>query len=334
MKTASNDLALALDATRYRKLRDRLSPLEAHANDEGLSAYHVVGGVRELKWGDDLDAAVDAASGKAAAETPRTDGLREAFESARMEIVLAIAFLGRDAGTDRLAETINSLIGRLVAADAAALEALANPGAPAAPVGWQYRTDNGGWCPASPPDGDELADRGNAWRFRPVFATPDAALAHHQDLVRALEPFALIGLDILKSHPGWANPVFSSQWAGAYTLTYSQFEHAAAAVIADRQRIEEIKRDGASWDAVKTEFIVLCGQIVGNGPFNTEYSFDGERFAGRQEAVIHGFNSGRSDDFNIGCVESGKLVSLLWMDRTINTDPAEIEQIAKQVGLS
>ncbi len=49
------------DAARYRLIRDRNSPLESHANDAGLSAYHRVGEVRELKWGEELDAAIDAA---------------------------------------------------------------------------------------------------------------------------------------------------------------------------------------------------------------------------------------------------------------------------------
>lgn len=60
-----------------------------------------------------------------------------------------------------------------------------------------------------------------------------AALADRpSDAVRrALEPFARIGLDVLKNHPGWANSVFAGEWCG-YRLTYAQFEAAAAASIA------------------------------------------------------------------------------------------------------
>lgn len=50
--------------------------------------------------------------------------MREALEKAREEIVLAIAFLGRDAGTERQSQTIHQLIARLVAADKAAILAL------------------------------------------------------------------------------------------------------------------------------------------------------------------------------------------------------------------
>lgn len=45
----------------------------------------------------------------------------------------------------------------------------------------------------------------------------------------ALKPFAVIGLDVLESHPGWANAVFAGEWCG-YRLTYVQFEAAAAIV--------------------------------------------------------------------------------------------------------
>jgi phage FluMu protein gp41 len=60
--TASAD---AEDAARYRWLRDQGNSLETQQRDKGIvngpSCYHEVGGIRELKWGDDLDAAIDAA---------------------------------------------------------------------------------------------------------------------------------------------------------------------------------------------------------------------------------------------------------------------------------
>jgi hypothetical protein len=50
-----------------------------------------------------------------AAPVPPADG---AIEAARQEIVLAIAFLGRDSGTDRLQATVDALIPGLAKADA------------------------------------------------------------------------------------------------------------------------------------------------------------------------------------------------------------------------
>jgi len=85
-----------------------------------------------------------------------------------------------------------------------------------------------------------------------------------------------------------------------------------------------------------TEYIVLCGQIVGgNGaPFETVYGFDGERFGDRKKAIRHGLKARGSDDFNIGVIENGKLVSLDWMDECGETNPAILEPIAEQICLS
>ena len=83
------------------------------------------------------------------------------------------------------------------------------------------------------------------------------------------------------------------------------------------------------------EYIVLCGQIVGgNGrPFETIYGFDGERFHYRSQAITHGLRERGSDDFNIGVIKNGKLVSLDWMNEVGDTDPAILAPIAKQIGL-
>lgn len=86
--------------------------------------------------------------------------------------------------------------------------------------------------------------------------------------------------------------------------------------------------------AMTETFIVLCGQIVGgNGPFETVYSFDGERFEDRKKAIDHGFTKGRSDDFNIGVLRDGRLVSLDWMDAPVDTDRAVLDAIELQIGL-
>lgn len=55
----------ALDAARYRWLRDQNNSLETQQRDRsivnGVSCYHEVDGIRELKWDEELDAAIDAA---------------------------------------------------------------------------------------------------------------------------------------------------------------------------------------------------------------------------------------------------------------------------------
>jgi hypothetical protein len=55
----------ARDAKRYRWMRSRDSSLETRQRDKGIvngpSCYHEVEGIRELKWGNALDEAIDAA---------------------------------------------------------------------------------------------------------------------------------------------------------------------------------------------------------------------------------------------------------------------------------
>jgi hypothetical protein len=80
-------------------------------------------------------------------------------------------------------------------------------------------------------------------------------------------------------------------------------------------------------------YIVLCAQVVGSGPFSTEYSFDGKRFMTREAAIQHGFTKGRSDDFNIGVVINGELISLDWMDKVVDATPDVISKISDQVAL-
>lgn len=85
--------------------------------------------------------------------------------------------------------------------------------------------------------------------------------------------------------------------------------------------------------ARKQEYIVICGQIVGSGPWETEYSWSGERFADREAAVANGFRARGSDDFNIGVVRGRKLIRLDWMEKPLETDPAELDMIADQISL-
>lgn len=84
-----------------------------------------------------------------------------------------------------------------------------------------------------------------------------------------------------------------------------------------------------------TEYIVLCGQIVGNSDcgFETIYGFNGERFATREKAISEGFKIWESDDFNVGVVKDGKLVSLDWMEEKCDDDPTLMAEIAEKICL-
>jgi len=75
----------------------------------------------------------------------------------------------------------------------------------------------------------------------------EKAEAENARLRAALEPFALIALDVLKNHPGWANSEFVAEWA-SYRITYTQFERAGAAAIRAYQQ-----QPPRSWTEAKNE---------------------------------------------------------------------------------
>ena len=83
------------------------------------------------------------------------------------------------------------------------------------------------------------------------------------------------------------------------------------------------------------DYIVLCGQIVGSREtgFECVYGFDGDRYATRAAAKSAGFEIRGSDDFNIGVLENGKLVSLDWMSKVVESNPDELAKIAEQIDL-
>ena len=62
-------------------------------------------------------------------------------------------------------------------------------------------------------------------------------------------------------------------------------------------------------------------------------SSDLEGFDKRDKAIKHGFKVQGSDDFNIGVVTNGKLVSLDWMDKSLNESEETLAEIAEQIGL-
>jgi hypothetical protein len=57
-----------------------------------------------------------------------------------------------------------------------------------------------------------------------------------------------------------------------------------------------------------------------------------KRFDDREQAIRHGFKQGRSDDFNIGVVKRGKLISIDWMSEPVDTDSALLAGIQEQIG--
>jgi len=83
-----------------------------------------------------------------------------------------------------------------------------------------------------------------------------------------------------------------------------------------------------------TQYIVLMGQVIcSDGKIDVVYGFDGERFKDRNAAIRHGLQERGSDDFNIGVLERGRLVSLDWMHDSIEALPDRLATIADQIGV-
>nr|DAP67519.1 MAG TPA: hypothetical protein [Caudoviricetes sp.] len=81
-------------------------------------------------------------------------------------------------------------------------------------------------------------------------------------------------------------------------------------------------------------FIVIQQRLWCNDSgHGIHYSSDLEEFDARNKAVSHGFDITESDDFNIGVVEGGRLISFDWMDKPIGETQETIREIAEAIGL-
>ena len=81
------------------------------------------------------------------------------------------------------------------------------------------------------------------------------------------------------------------------------------------------------------KFIVICAQMVGSGPFSTEYNWDGKKFTRYSDAVSHGFEIRGSDDFNIAGIRNGRITELMWMSERFDNDEGTLMKISRQIGL-
>ncbi|WP_227136705.1 antitoxin [Kosakonia radicincitans] len=86
-----------------------------------------------------------------------------------------------------------------------------------------------------------------------------------------------------------------------------------------------------------TKFIVIQQRLWCNeSGYGIEYSSDLEEFEDRKAAIRHGFKIAESDDFNIGVIEDGRLVSFDWMEKPVGGEcetPETMAEIAEAIGL-
>jgi hypothetical protein len=81
-----------------------------------------------------------------------------------------------------------------------------------------------------------------------------------------------------------------------------------------------------------TTHIVILRSITSTDPaVGSDASWDGIHYQTSDMAITAGFRVDRSDDFNLGRVESGRLVWFGWMDHEIPTDRVGV---AQQIGLA
>lgn len=82
--------------------------------------------------------------------------------------------------------------------------------------------------------------------------------------------------------------------------------------------------------------VILQRAWCNSGGHGIEYSSDLVRYDSRKEAISQGFRQIDSDDFNIGVIEGGRLISFDWMDKPVGKDGASAEtlaRIAESIGL-
>ena len=82
-------------------------------------------------------------------------------------------------------------------------------------------------------------------------------------------------------------------------------------------------------------FITIISQAEGNDRdgFRITHYGDGRQFASKAEAVSRGFELAASDDFSVGVVSKGRLVSLWWMDDRIDLTAEDLAEVGRDLGL-
>lgn len=86
---------------------------------------------------------------------------------------------------------------------------------------------------------------------------------------------------------------------------------------------------------IDPEFIVIIGSAWCNDSgIGISYSWDGERFNNRNDAIKNGFELRGSDDFNIGQTYGDDLIWIGWMDERHVEDEDTMADIAEELGLT
>lgn len=83
-----------------------------------------------------------------------------------------------------------------------------------------------------------------------------------------------------------------------------------------------------------TKYIaILASAWCNDSGCGIEYSSSLQMHDKRDQAIKEGFKLRDSDDFNIGVIEGGVLISLDWMNKVIESDQKKLAEIAEQICL-
>lgn len=86
----------------------------------------------------------------------------------------------------------------------------------------------------------------------------------------------------------------------------------------------------------RQQYVVITQQVEGSARlgFSTACYSDLKLFDDRDRAIRHGFTLGRSDDFNVGTVQGGRMVAFGWMDQDFADGSGyDLEEIGQQIYL-
>lgn len=82
-------------------------------------------------------------------------------------------------------------------------------------------------------------------------------------------------------------------------------------------------------------WIALVAQAEGSEQdgFRIAHYWDRLKFAYKSGAIDHGFQLGRSDDFNVALIGAGGLTEIWWMHKRIDEEPEVLARISREIGL-
>lgn len=84
---------------------------------------------------------------------------------------------------------------------------------------------------------------------------------------------------------------------------------------------------------MKTFIVVHCRLVCNEFGTYILHSSDLVPYDTKAKAVEQGYKQAGCDDFNVGVLEDGFLVSIDWMEKVVNAHPEPMARISEELGL-